>query len=47
MLRQIEWGVQDGPITKYGVLPLTTFENSIYVPTIQMTIFRGVLKLLF
>ena len=25
MLRQIEHGVQNGPITKNGVLPLTTF----------------------
>ena len=24
MLRQIEWGVQNGPITKNGNLPLTT-----------------------
>ena len=24
MLRQIEWGVQDGSITKNGVLPITT-----------------------
>ena len=23
MLRQIEWGVQNGPITKNGVLPVT------------------------
>ena len=26
MLRQIEWGVQNGPITKNGVLP----ENTLY-----------------
>ena len=25
MLRQIEWGVQNWPITKNGVLPITTF----------------------
>ena len=25
MLRQIEWGVQNWPITKNGVLPVTTF----------------------
>ena len=24
MLRQIEWWVQNGPITKNGVLPVTT-----------------------
>ena len=24
MLRQIEWGVQDGSIAKNGVLPVTT-----------------------
>ena len=24
MLRQIEWGVQNRPITKDGLLPLTT-----------------------
>ena len=24
MLRQTEWGVQNGPITKNGVLPATT-----------------------
>ena len=30
MLRQIEWGVQNGPITKNGNLPLFYFfENSI------------------
>ena len=23
MLRQIEWGVQNGPITRNGVLPVT------------------------
>ena len=23
MIRQIEWGVQNGPITKNGVLPVT------------------------
>ena len=26
MLRQIEEGVQNGPVTKSGLLPLTTFE---------------------
>ena len=33
MLRQIEWGVKDGPIKKNGVLPVTTFffENLILV----------------
>ena len=31
MLEQIEWGVQDGPITKNGVLPVTTFENFVSV----------------
>ena len=33
MLEQIEWGVQNGPITKNGVLPLTNlfFENLISV----------------
>ena len=25
MLRQIEWGVRNGPITKNEVLPVTTF----------------------
>ena len=25
MLRQIEWGVQNGPITKNTVLPVSTF----------------------
>ena len=25
MLRQIEWGVQNGPITRTRVLPVTTF----------------------
>ena len=32
-LRQREWGVQNVPITKYGVLPLTTlfFENLTWV----------------
>ena len=24
MLRQLEWGVQNGPITKEGILPVTT-----------------------
>ena len=33
MLRQIEWGVQNGAITKSGVLPLTTlfFQNLVSV----------------
>ena len=33
MLRQIEWGVQNRPITKNQLLPLTTsfFENLIRV----------------
>ena len=33
MLRQTEWGVQNGPTTASGVLPLTTlfFENLISV----------------
>ena len=33
MLEQIEWGVQNGRITKNGVLPLTNlfFENLISV----------------
>ena len=25
MFRQIEWGVQDGPIPENGVVPVTTF----------------------
>ena len=25
MLRQMEWGVQNGPITKNGVLPVTKY----------------------
>ena len=43
MLRKIEWGVQNGPIEKYGVLPVTKYfsENfvSVDVPTIQISIF--------
>ena len=33
MLRRIEWGVQNGPITKDGVLPVTSlfFENFVSV----------------
>ena len=33
MLRQIEWCVQNGPVTKNGVLPVTTsfFENFVSV----------------
>ena len=33
MLRQIEWGVKNGPTTTSGVLPVTTFffENLISV----------------
>ena len=33
MLRRIEWGVQNGPITKNGVLPVTSlfFENFVSV----------------
>ena len=47
MLRQLEWEVQTGRITKNGVLPLSTFlfENLIvttsykYVPITQMSTF--------
>ena len=47
MLRQLEWEVQNGRITKNGVLPLSTFlfENLIvitsykYVPITQMSAF--------
>ena len=37
MLRQIEWWVQNGPITKNGVLPVTTlfFKNFVSVPRIK------------
>ena len=33
MLRQIEWWLQNGPITENGVLPVTTlfFENFVSV----------------
>ena len=31
MLRQIEWKVQNGPITKNRVLPITTFFFEIFV----------------
>ena len=30
MLEQIEWGVQDGPITKNGVLPVTIVQLQIF-----------------
>ena len=30
MLRQQEWGVQNGPITKSGVLPVVTLFFKIY-----------------
>ena len=39
MIRQIEWWLQNGPVTKTGVLPVTTsiFENfvSVYEPLIK------------
>ena len=51
MLRQIEWRQQNGPITKSGILPVTTFfgkfvsvleplkKSYFDVPTTQMYIF--------
>ena len=51
MLRQIEWRLQSGPITKSGVLPVTTFfgkfapvleplkTSQFDVPTTQVPIF--------
>ena len=42
MLRQIEWGVQNGPFPKNGVLPITKLpltESWFDVPTTQMSIF--------
>ena len=40
MLRQIEWRLQNGPITRSGVLPVTTlFLEPPDVPTIQTSMF--------
>ena len=48
MKRQIKWGIQNGSITKYGVLPVATFLFQFYnltaktwfdVPPTQMSIF--------
>ena len=47
MLKQIEWRLQNGPITKSGVLPVTTsffgkfvpVLEPLDVPTTQMSIF--------
>ena len=35
MLRQIEWRVQNGPITKSGVLPVTTFVFGKFVQVLE------------
>ena len=48
MLREIEWGVQNGPIAKNGVLPETilcfwtfwiSYENWFDIPTTQISVF--------
>ena len=35
MLRQIEWQLQNGPITKSGVLPVTTLFFGKFVPVLE------------
>ena len=42
MLRQIKWGVQNGPIKKNGILPVTPsfFEN--FVSVLDSCLFEGV-----
>ena len=35
MLRQIEWRLQNGPITKSGVLPVTTLFFGKFVPVLE------------
>ena len=35
MLRQIEWRLQNGPITKSGVLPVTTLFFRKFVPVLE------------
>ena len=35
LLRQIEWPVKNGPITKSGVLPVTTFFFGKFVPVLE------------
>ena len=46
MLRRIEWGVQNGPITKNGVLPVISlfFENFI---SVQELLKKNLLRVLF
>ena len=55
MLRQIERGVQNRPIRKNGVLPVTTLfsenfvsvqESSFDVPTIQISILELLMRVL-
>ena len=36
MLRQIEWRLQNGPITKSGVLPVTTYFFGEFVPVLEL-----------
>ena len=35
ILRQIEWRLQNGPITKSGVLPVTTLFFGKFVPVLE------------
>ena len=35
MLKQIEWRLQNGPITKSGVLPVTTLFFGKFVPVLE------------
>ena len=35
MLRQIEWRLQNGPITKSGVLPVTALFFGKFVPVLE------------
>ena len=35
MLRQIEWRLQNGPIAKSGVLPVTTLFFGKFVPVLE------------
>ena len=44
MLRQIEWGVQDGPIKKNAVLPVSTLDPSQMKMTFHFFPKSGILR---
>ena len=43
MLREVEWAVQDGPITKNGVFPVTTLVSRKFCFKFKNFVYRVVL----